>query len=181
MKKTCSYCTFLINLSGLIPESDLPDNVLLRCGKEARFFEGWPLPVRNPEAESCEDFIAHSPQRSKWEWDENKSRINTFKHGISFEEATSALDLDRNALRIQSKSWESLESLDYENAGIPRTSANTDPVRDQYLFKRDGKVWALISTLRGELGLMTQRVISVRRAREGEQNLYERGLGQEYL
>jgi uncharacterized DUF497 family protein len=177
MIKTCSACTFLINLSGLIPESGLPDDVLLRCGKEARFVGGWPLPVNDPEIDSCESFIAFNPQRPQWEWDDNKNQVNTRKHGISFEEATSALDSDRNSVRLQSKNWESLDSLDYEHAEILRTSANTDPVRDQYLFKCDEKVWVLVSTLRGELGLTTKRVISARRARDDEQGLYERGLG----
>lgn len=177
MNNTCSACTFLINVAGLIPESALPDGVSLRCGKEERFVGGWPLPVRNPARESCEKFISSNPQRSRWEWDDNKNQRNIKKHGISFEEATSALDSDKKSVRFVSKSWESLDSLDYEQAGIPRTFANTDPVRDQYLFKLDGKIWALVSTLRRELGLTTERVISVRRARNDEQSLYERGLG----
>lgn len=177
MKNTCSTCTFLINVSGLIPESALPDCVSLRCGKEERFVGGWPLPVREPERENCEKFIAFNPQRSQWEWDDNKNQKNIKKHGISFEEATSALDSDKNSLRYVSKSREPLDSLDYEKAGIPRTFANTDPWRDQYLFKYDGKVWILVSTLRHELGLTTQRVISVRRARDDEKSLYEQGFG----
>jgi len=159
-----------------MPESGMPDGVLLRCGKEERFVGGWPLPVNDPESDSCESFIAFNPQRSQWEWDDNKNQININKHGISFEKATSALDLDGNSVRLQSKNWEPLDTLDYEHAGISRTFANTDPVRDQYLFECDGKVWVLFSTLRGELGLTTQRVISARRARDDEQSLYDRGL-----
>lgn len=175
--KTCSSCTFLINVSGLIPESALPDGVLWRCWKEERFVEGWPSPVRDPAIENCDKFVAYDPQRFRWEWDENKNQINIKKHGISFEKATSALDSDEKSVRVVAKSWESLESLDYEKAGIQQTFANTDPIRDLYLFKCDGKIWALVSTLRRELGLITQRVISVRRARDDEQGLYERGLG----
>jgi uncharacterized DUF497 family protein len=177
MKNTCSACTFLINITGLIPESALLDGVSVRCGKEERFVDGWPPPVRDPARESCEKFIGFNPQRSRWEWDNNKNQTNIQKHGISFEEATSALDSDNKSVRFVAKSWESLDSLDYEQAGIPRTFANTDPVRDLYLFKHNGKVWALVSTLRRELGLTTERVISARRARDDEQSLYERGLG----
>ncbi len=178
MKNTCSRCTFLIDVSGLIPESNLPDGISLRCGKEERFIAGWPAPVRNLEIESCEEFIRFNPQRSPWEWDDTKNHRNAEKHGISFEDAVSALEADNRTIRLVSKSWESLDSLDYEELGIKRTVANTDPVRDTYLFEKDGNVWVLVSTLRGEFGLITQRVISVRRARANEQNIYERGLGQ---
>jgi|SRR5690554_3538948 len=177
MKNTCALCTFLINVAGLIPESALPDGISLRCGKEERFVGGWPPPVRDPASENCEKFIGLDLQRSRWEWDDNKNQKNVEKHGISFHDAVSALDSDENSVRFVSKSWESLDSLDFEQAGIPRTAANTDPVRDTYLFEHDGKVWVLVSTLRGEFGLITQRVISVRRARSEEQGLYERGLG----
>lgn len=177
MKNTCSHCSFLIDASGLIPKSDLPDGVSLRCMKEERFVDGWPPPVRNPETESCEKFIEFDAQRSRWEWDDTKNHRNVEKHGISFQDAVSALEADNRSVRLASKSWESLDSLDYEELGIQRTMANTDPVRDTYLFERDGSVWVLVSTLRGELGLVTQRVISVRRARSDEKSIYERGLG----
>lgn len=177
MKNTCSLCTFLVDVSGLIAESDLPDGITLRCGKEERFVAGWGPPVRRPEVESCEEFIGYDAQRSGWEWDDNKNKTNAEKHGISFEDAVTALKADNRSFRFVSKSWESLDSLDYEKLGIQRTMANTDPVRDTYLFESDGKVWVLVSTLRGEFGLTTQRVISVRRARVDEQGIYERGLG----
>lgn len=177
MNNTCSLCTFLINVSGFIPESALPDGISLRCGKEERFVGGWPPPVRDPASENCEEFIGFDSQRTRWEWDDNKDRKNIEKHGISFQDAISALDSDKNSVRFVSKSWESLDSLNYEQAGISRTIANTDPVRDLYLFEQDGKVWALVSTLRGEFGLITQRVISVRRARDDERSLYALGSG----
>ncbi|HBP6144012.1 hypothetical protein AO893_29810 [Pseudomonas aeruginosa] len=176
MSKTCSLCTFLFETSGLIPESNLPDGISLRCMKEEKFVGGWPPPVRNPSNESCEKFVEFSPQRPRWEWDDNKNRKNIEKHGISFQDAVSALDLDENSVRYVSKSWESLDSLDYEKKGIQRTFANTDPVRDLYIFKYNEKVWVLASTLRGEFGLITQRVISVRRARADEQDFYQKGL-----
>lgn len=177
MSKTCSTCTFMFDTSALIPNSKLPDGISLRCVKEERFVGGWPPPVRNPLTESCDKFAEDPPQRSHWEWDDNKNKKNIEKHGISFADATSALDSDDNSVRFIAKSWESLDSLDYEAKGIQRTLANTDPVRDQHLFKFNGKVWVLVSTLRGEFRLMTQRVISVRRARPDEQSLYEKGFG----
>lgn len=177
MKNTCLNCTFLINLSGLILESDLPDGVSFRCGKEEKFVGGWPPPVRSPDNESCENFIEINTQRTRWEWDDKKNYRNIEKHGISFQDAVSALEVDNRSVRLVSKSWESLDSLDYEELGIQRTIANTDPVRDTYLFEMSGNTWVLVSTMRGELGLMTQRVISVRRARDNERSMYERGLG----
>lgn len=176
MKNTCSFCTFLMDVSQLLPESALPDGISLRCGKEEKIVAGWPPPVRNPLSESCEKFVVFDPHRARWEWDDNKNRQNIEKHGISFQDAVSALDLDKNAVRFVSKSWESLDSIDFEEAGIPRTVANTDPVRDIYVFKHDGGVWALVSTLRGEFGLGTERVISVRRARDNEKRFYDLGL-----
>ena len=176
MKNTCSHCTFFIDVSGLIPESSLPDGISLRCGKEERFIAGWPVAIRNSEIESCEEFIEYNPERSHWEWDDTKNHQNAQKHGISFEDAVEALEADDMSIRLASKNWESLDSLDYEGLGIPQTMANTDLVRDTYLFERNGNVWVLVSTLRGELGLITQRVISVRRARANEQSIYKRGL-----
>ncbi|WP_456021699.1 BrnT family toxin [Pseudomonas protegens] len=177
MSKTCSICTFMLDTSGLIPSSKLPDGVPTRCMKEDKANGGWPPPIREPLTENCEKFTESSPMRSRWEWDDNKNITNMNKHGISFADAVSALDSDENSLRYVAKSWESLDSLDFEAKGIQRTLANTDPVRDQHLFKFDGKVWLLVSTLRGEVGLMTQRVISVRRARPDELKLYEQGFG----
>lgn len=177
MSKTCSICTFLFDTSKLIPVSKMPDGISLRCMKEERFVGGWPRPVRYPSSENCEKFVEISPRIPRWEWDDNKNEKNKVKHGISFQDAVSALDMDENSVRFIAKSWESLDSLDFEQKGIQRTFANTDPIRDQHLFKYNGKVWVLVSTLRGEFGLMTQRVISVRRARADEQSFYQQGLG----
>ena len=173
MNTTCSFCTFLIDLSGLIPESSIPDRISQRCGKEERYIGGFPRAVNDPLSESCESFVKYDPQRSSWEWDENKNSKNIEKHGISFQDAVVALDSDANSFRSVAKDWEDLDDLDYETKGILRSFANTDPVRDVHLFERDGKIWVLVSTLRGELGLMTQRVISVRRARAEEQVSYQ--------
>lgn len=174
MPKSCSLCAFLIDVSEIIPDSALPDGFSLRCGKEERFVDGWPPPVLDPLNEYCDKFFEFDPHRARWEWDENKNNQNIEKHGISFQDAVSALDSDEKSIRTLSRNWESLDSLDYEKAGIQRTAANTDPVRDQYIFSHEGKIWVLISTLRGELGLVKERVISVRRARSTEQALYER-------
>lgn len=167
----------MLDTSGMIPSSNLPDGVPTICMKEDRATGGWPPPIREPLIEVCHNFVLNSPMRSRWEWDENKNTKNMEKHGISFADAVLALDSDENSFRYVAKSWESLDSLDYEAKGIDRTFANTDPVRDQYLFKFDGKIWLLVSTLRGEFGLMMQRVISVRRARPDEVKLYDRGFG----
>lgn len=164
-----------MDVSGLLQESDLLDGILLRCGKEERFAEGWPPPISDPSTETCDKFAAFDPTRSRWEWDQNKSLQNLEKHGISFQDAVWSLDSDAKALRFVSRSWELLDGLDYEQMGISRTIANTDPVRDLYIFEHAGKLWTLVSTLRGDIGFLSQRVISVRRARDDEQALYERG------
>jgi uncharacterized DUF497 family protein len=166
-----------MNLSGLLQESDFPDGILLRCGKEERFSGGWPPPVSDPSTQTCDKFAAFDPSGSRWEWDPNKSDLNLKKHGISFQEAVLSLDSDPKATRFVSRKWESLDGLDYEQLGISPTMANTDPVRDLYVFEHAGKLWTLTSTLRGDIGRLSQRVISVRRARDDERALYERSLG----
>lgn len=161
-----------MDLSGLMAEESVPDRVLVRCGKEERFIDGFPRAVRSPATESCERFLEFDPRRSRWEWDDEKNKKNIEKHGISFQCATSALDLDKNSVRHVAKTWEDLSNLNYEEKGIQRSFANSDPVRDVYLFEHDQKIWVLVSTLRGEFGLISQRVISVRRARSEEQAAY---------
>ncbi|MFT6693982.1 MAG: uncharacterized DUF497 family protein [Neolewinella sp.] len=176
MSTACSKCAFLGTLQGLIPKSEMPDDFVWRCMKEGREVGGWPRPVKDADNDTCDEFTAIDSNRSRWEWDENKSKKNLEKHGISFQDAVLALDADAKAVRVQSNSWESLDNLDFEGAGIARTSANTDPVRDLYIFENEENIWVLVSTLRGELALITERVISVRRARPSEMALYGRGL-----
>ena len=173
MKANCSACTFLMNLSGLIPEEKFPDGNSLRCGKESRYVAGFPPAITDPLTESCDQFIEYDPHRPRWEWDENKNKKNIEKHGVSFEDAVAALDADKNSFRYVAKSWDDLTDFDFDGNGVIRTFANTDPVRDVYLFTYNEKVWALVSTLRGEFGKIKQRVISARRASLEEQTMYD--------
>ncbi len=115
MKNTCSHCSFLIDVSGLIPKSDLPDGISFRCMKEERFGGGWPLPIRNPEIDSCDEFIGFDAQRPRWEWDDAKNQRNVQKHGISFKDAVAALEADIRSIRLVSnKKWQPLDFLGYE-------------------------------------------------------------------
>jgi len=157
----------------------VPDGFPFRCLKEEKWApSGWPPPIEDPIHYSCSDYVASGVHHPKWEWDHKKSQLNKKKHGISFNEAVEALELDPRKLRIPARpdKWEKLEGLDYEGMRIPRTQANLDPVRDWHLFNARGLVWLLVSTLRGEMGLLRQRVISVHRASAAEIALYQRGL-----
>ncbi|MDV6319768.1 BrnT family toxin [Chromohalobacter sp. HP20-39] len=144
--------------------------------KECRWDKnGWPLPIHDPTIETCQHFTPYTA-RNSWEWDDAKSSLTKRERGISFGEATEALEKDHHAVRVpvgDPSKWENLEGLDFEKEGIEHTGPNTDPVRDMYIFKHNGKTWVLISTLRGDLALGRKRVISVRRARPKEEQQYD--------
>ncbi|MDZ4163986.1 MAG: BrnT family toxin [Smithellaceae bacterium] len=83
-----------------------------------------------------------------FEWDTEKSLANKDKHGIDFKAAQS-LWSDDNRLEIHA----------------------AHPLEDRWILigKKDDKLWTAIFTLRGN----AIRIISVRRSREKEVDLYE--------
>jgi len=85
----------------------------------------------------------------KFEWDPDKSVINNAKHGIDFVSAQS-LWVDENRIEIHA----------------------SYPVEDRWILiaKCADKVWAAVYTVRSD----TIRIISVRRARKREVDLYEK-------
>lgn len=85
----------------------------------------------------------------KFEWDEDKSKINRDKHGIDFEAAKN-LWLDEDQIEIYAPY----------------------PIEDRRIIiaKYRNKIWVAIYTIRDD----TIRIISVRRARKREVNLYEK-------
>lgn len=84
----------------------------------------------------------------KFEWDADKSSSNKTKHGIDFETAK-GLWLDENRFEIR----------------VPH------PIEDRWVVigKLQKKIWAAIYTVRNE----SVRIISVRRARKKEAEIYE--------
>lgn len=84
----------------------------------------------------------------KFEWDDDKNSSNKTKHGIDFETAKE-LWLDENRLEIR----------------VPC------PIEDRWIVigKLQRKIWTAIYTIRSE----SVRIISVRRARKKEEELYE--------
>jgi uncharacterized DUF497 family protein len=83
-----------------------------------------------------------------FEYDEAKSLANLHKHGIDFVSAQALWD-DPGLLQIPAKT--------------------TDEPRFLVIGRLNGKVWSAVTTPRG----MTIRLISVRRARAEEVDLYE--------
>jgi uncharacterized DUF497 family protein len=85
----------------------------------------------------------------KFDWDEGKSKINRDKHGIDFD-AAKDLWLDEDRVEIYAP----------------------HPIEDRRVIiaKYHNKLWAAIYTMRDD----TIRIISVRRARKREVNLYEK-------
>jgi hypothetical protein len=85
----------------------------------------------------------------QFEWNSQKSIANKEKHGIDFETAK-RLWSDENRLEIHA----------------------SHPVEDRWILigKKDNKRWTAIYTLRGN----TIRIISVRKSREKEVDLYDR-------
>ncbi len=84
----------------------------------------------------------------EFEFDENKSQSNQEKHGIDFVEAQ-ALWEDEDRLEVPAKTSEEPRLVIIGTIGL--------------------KVWAAVVTYRGE----NIRIISVRRARKREVELYE--------
>jgi hypothetical protein len=84
-----------------------------------------------------------------FEWDPPKSIANKEKHGIDFETAK-RLWADENRVEIHAP----------------------HPVEDRWILlgKKDDKLWTVIYTLRGT----ASRIISVRRSREKEEDLYDK-------
>ena len=83
-----------------------------------------------------------------FEFDDAKSRANESKHGIDFVEAQ-ALWLDGNLIRVEARAGEEPRFVVIGLIG--------------------GKHWSAVITYRGE----TIRLISVRRSRSSEVQLYE--------
>lgn len=83
-----------------------------------------------------------------FEWDENKNDINIKKHGLSFEQAK-ALWNDDFGLKLH---------LDFD-----------DEDRFAIIGKMNDKIWTAIVTIRDN----NIRIISVRRARNLEVQIYE--------
>ncbi len=84
----------------------------------------------------------------QFEWDEEKGRSNSLKHGIDFEMAK-GLWLDENRIEIHAH----------------------HPVENRWIIiaELNDKIWAAVYTVRkGKI-----RIISVRRARRKEEILYE--------
>jgi uncharacterized DUF497 family protein len=88
----------------------------------------------------------------KFEWDCDKSSSNKVKHGIDFETAKRLWE-DENRLEI-------LAPHPVENRKI-------------VIAKINNKIWTAIYTMRRD----AVRIISVRRAREKEEKLYEEETG----
>ena len=83
-----------------------------------------------------------------FEYDSQKSQSNSRKHGINFDEAQSIWD-DENRLEIPARI--------------------TDEPRYLVIGIIEGKFWSAVITYRGE----NVRIISVRRSRDEEIELYE--------
>lgn len=168
----CINCAFFTDFADSPLEPVFKNSNTRRCLKEARKQEdGWPPPVQDPISEHCEYYHPREPLREKWIWDENKNQINIKEHKISFQEAIKAKDADPYCFRQavgNPQKWEKLDGLDFEKLNIPKTEANQDPVRDKYLFMMNGVLYKMITTLRGERGLVQERIISVHRAKSKE-------------
>lgn len=86
---------------------------------------------------------------TQFEYDEEKSLANKDKHGIDFAQAANLWEDDR-LICLQSK-------------------VKTDEERLLFIGKITTKHWTAIATQRGDC----LRIISVRRSRKNEVNLYE--------
>jgi len=81
-----------------------------------------------------------------FEWDESKDRQNVARHGINFEDASTLLG----------------------RVGVTRRSDRGGEHRWTFTGERQGKLWTVIYTRRGD----NTRIISTRRARKNEEREY---------
>jgi uncharacterized DUF497 family protein len=89
----------------------------------------------------------HEPTSGRYEWDPAKSASNKEKHGVDFTEAQ-AIWQDEHRITAQSQF--------------------TTESRQQTIGLIDSKLWAAVTTMRGDV----IRIISVRRARKDEEERY---------
>lgn len=92
-----------------------------------------------------------------FEWDENKNKINTEKHGVSFEEAKTVF-YDDNAL----VEYDESHSNEEERFRILGSSSS-------------GNLLLVVHCIRDEFII---RIISSRKATPGEWKNYERSIGE---
>ena len=83
-----------------------------------------------------------------FEFDENKSRANFTKHGVDFS--------------VARRLWNDPDFVEI-------AARSTDEPRSLVIGRIDGKCWSAVITYRGR----TVRIISVRRSRPREVELYE--------
>ena len=88
----------------------------------------------------------------EFEWDALKSDSNKIKHDIDFQEATKLWD-DNESIRIEASTGNELRYL--------------------FIGKIGSKIWSCVVTYRGD----KMRIISARRARKKECELYEQNIG----
>lgn len=91
----------------------------------------------------------------RWEWDENKNRVNRRKHGLGFETARLVFDDQLMAHRPDpnEERWRATWMI----GGVVSIVAHTWP------------------QAQGETGLETGRIISARKATARERKAYEQG------
>jgi uncharacterized DUF497 family protein len=89
----------------------------------------------------------------KFEWDPNKARLNIRKHGVSFEEAVTALNDPMSA--TGNNPDHSINELRYITFGL----------------SKHGRLLVVSHTDDGEI----MRIISARLASRGERKIYEEG------
>lgn len=163
----CGTCQFFRDLRDI--------NMNLRCMNKKNSPRLGDFKIISNPLESC-DFYLEYKEENQFEWDDNKNRKNTEKHGISFERIHDLFGDDKLLQMVErSEKWEDLSKLD---ESVERNEGNMDPIRGKLIGKIDGKLFTAIYTFRDEIGKMRYRVISLRRSDKNEIESYE-NLGRE--
>jgi uncharacterized DUF497 family protein len=112
--------------------------------------------------------------QDRFEWDPAKNKLNIEKHGIGFERAIDIFkDPNQIQMPVDPSKWEKLSEELFSTKGVARNEDNTDRVRGQIIGMIEGKVYTYVYTFRNDIGNLTSRIISLRRANAKEIEIYK--------
>lgn len=161
----CKTCKYLRNFK-------LSNLVLLCLNENNRSIKGDFMIVYSLN-HTC-SYYKEINQIDMFEWDLNKNILNQHKHGIGFERAIDIYNDPHQIQMVEEPSkWEKIKEEEFESKGIEKNIGNLDPVRAKIIGSIDDEIYTFIYTFRNNLGNMTYRVISLRRANKKEIQAYK--------
>jgi uncharacterized DUF497 family protein len=158
----CGSCQYFANFNAF--------DMGLRCMNKSNSPVEGDFKILENENYSCTYYKVHNSDNN-FEWDEKKNNSNQKKHGIGFERIHDLYN-DKFLLQmvVTPDKWEDVSNLPDH---VEKNRGNTDPIRSKLIGAIDGKIYTAIYTFRGDIGEMTYRIISLRRADKNDYKSYE--------